>query len=78
MSAETGRAGELFSNHLLNKAADDLAIARSDMEAGRFGNAVRSLYFACFHALGVLLCKEGLWNSSLRGPRSIQKCSVRR
>ncbi len=73
MSAEIEAPGELFSNHRLNKAADDLASARSDMETGRFGNAVRSLYFACFHALGALLWKEGVWNSSMRRPRSVHK-----
>ncbi|HYA40650.1 MAG TPA: hypothetical protein VEF34_05080 [Syntrophobacteraceae bacterium] len=49
MSARIEVPGELFSNHWLNKAADDLAGARSDVDAGRLGNAVRRLYFACFH-----------------------------
>ena len=73
MNAKIDVPGELFSNHWLNKAADDLASARSDVQAARFGNAVRSLYFACFHALGALLWKEGIWNSSMRRPRSVHK-----
>lgn len=73
MSTGIRDPGELFSNHRLNKAADDLASACSDMETGRFGDAVRSLYFACFHALGALLWKEGVWNSSMRRPRSVHK-----
>ena len=73
MSPDLGDPGELFSNHWLNKAADDLASAHSDIETGRFGNAVRSLYFACFHAFGALLWKEAIWNSSMRRPRSVHK-----
>jgi uncharacterized protein (UPF0332 family) len=76
MSTEIGNPGDLFSEHWLDKARDDLATARSDVEAGRSGNAVRSLYFACFHALGSLLWKEGIWNSTTRRSRSVHK-SVR-
>ena len=76
MSAEIGSPGDLFSRHWCDKARDDLATARSDFEAGRSGNAGRSLYFACFHALGSLLWKEGIWHSTMRRPRSVHK-SVR-
>ena len=73
MNAQLDDPGRLFSEHWLDKARDDLASARSDMETGRSGNAVRSLYFACFHALGALLWKEGVWNSTMRRPRSVHK-----
>lgn len=73
MNAQIEDPGKLFSKHWLDKAGDDLASARSDVETGRFGNAVRSLYFACFHALGALLWKEGIWNSTMRRPRSVHK-----
>jgi uncharacterized protein (UPF0332 family) len=73
MSEKEESPAEVFGNHWLSKASDDLASARSDIEAGRYGNAVRSLYFACFHALGALLWKEGVWHSSMRRPRSVHK-----
>ena len=76
MSVGNSDPAEVFGKHWLEKAEDDLATARSDLDAQRFGNAVRSLYFACFHALRALLWKEGIWSSTMRRPRSIHK-SVR-
>lgn len=76
MSAEIVDPAELFGKHWLDKATDDLATAHSDFHSGRFGNAIRSLYFASFHALGALLWKERIWGSTMKRPRSVHK-SVR-
>ena len=41
------------------KANEDLASAQENFLAGRFLNAVRDSYFACFHAFSSVLLKGG-------------------
>ena len=41
------------------KANEDLASAQENFLAGRFLNAVRDSYFACFHAFSSVLLKSG-------------------
>jgi len=49
----------IIINYWLEKARDDLASARDNLKSGRYQNAVRDAYFACFHAFSSVLLKEG-------------------
>jgi len=50
---------QIIINYWLEKARDDLASARDNLKSGRYQNAVRDAYFACFHAFSSVLLKEG-------------------
>jgi len=49
---------QIITNYWLEKARDDLASARDNLKSGRYQNAVRDAYFACFHAFSSVLLKE--------------------
>jgi uncharacterized protein (UPF0332 family) len=46
-------------DYWIEKADEDLASARDNFSAGRFQNAVRDAYFACFHAFSSVILKSG-------------------
>jgi len=46
-------------DYWIEKAEEDLASARDNFSAGRFQNAVRDAYFACFHAFSSVILKSG-------------------
>lgn len=46
-------------DYWIEKAEEDLASARDNFAAGRFQNAVRDAYFACFHAFSSVILKSG-------------------
>ena len=46
-------------NYWVEKAHEDLASARDNLSSGRYHNAVREAYFACFHAFSSVLLSEG-------------------
>lgn len=46
-------------DYWLGKAREDLASARDNHASGRYQNAVRDAYFACFHAFSAVLIQEG-------------------
>ena len=43
----------------MDKAVADLDSARDNFNSGRYSNAIRDTYFACFHAFSSVLFKEG-------------------
>jgi hypothetical protein len=43
----------------MEKAGEDLASARDNLKSGRYQNAVRDAYFACFHVFSSVLLNEG-------------------
>ena len=43
----------------IDRAQDDLQSARANFQSGRLANAVRDVYFACFHIVSALFMKEG-------------------
>ena len=45
--------------HWIDKAQDDLDSAQVNFQSGRLSNAVRDIYFACFHVVSALFMKEG-------------------
>jgi uncharacterized protein (UPF0332 family) len=45
--------------HWIDKAQDDLDSAQMNFQSGRLSNAVRDIYFACFHVVSALFMKEG-------------------
>jgi len=47
-------------DYWMDKAGADLASARDTLNAGRYTNAIRDAYFACFHAFSSVLFKEGI------------------
>jgi uncharacterized protein (UPF0332 family) len=47
-------------DYWMDKAEADLASARDNLNAGRYTNAIRDAYFACFHAFSSVLFKEGI------------------
>ncbi|OGP78452.1 MAG: hypothetical protein A2V86_10620 [Deltaproteobacteria bacterium RBG_16_49_23] len=46
-------------DYWLEKANQDIASAQENFVAGRYVNAVRDAYFACFHAFSSVLLKSG-------------------
>jgi uncharacterized protein (UPF0332 family) len=56
-------------DYWVEKAHDDIASARDNLSAGRFPNAVRDAYFACFHAFSSVLFKDG---KSLKKHREVR------
>ena len=46
-------------DYWMDKARADLESSRDNLNAGRYSNAVRDAYFACFHAFSAVLFKEG-------------------
>lgn len=50
---------QIIIDYWVEKARDDLASARDNYSSGRYQNAVRDAYFACFHAFSSVLLKEG-------------------
>ncbi|MCX5901834.1 MAG: HEPN domain-containing protein, partial [Proteobacteria bacterium] len=50
---------EVIVAYWLEKAVDDAASAEANRLQGRYQNAVRDAYFACFHAFTALLFEEG-------------------
>ena len=45
-------------DYWIEKAEEDLASARDNFSAGRFQNAVRDAYFACFHAFSSVILES--------------------
>ena len=50
---------QIIIDYWVEKAGEDLASARDNLKAGRYQNAVRDAYFACFHAFSSVLLNEG-------------------
>lgn len=50
---------QLIINYWMEKAQADLESAQDNFNSGRYSNAIRDAYFACFHALSSVLFKEG-------------------
>ena len=50
---------QVIIDYWIEKAEEDLASARDNSAAGRFQNAVRDAYFACFHAFSSVLLNSG-------------------
>jgi uncharacterized protein (UPF0332 family) len=50
---------QIIIGYWVEKAGEDLASARDNFKAGRYQNAVRDAYFACFHAFSSVLLNEG-------------------
>ena len=50
---------QIIIDYWMEKAGEDLASARDNLKSGRYQNAVRDAYFACFHAFSSVLLKEG-------------------
>jgi uncharacterized protein (UPF0332 family) len=46
-------------DYWMDKALADLESARDNFNSGRYSNAIRDSYFACFHAFSSVLFKEG-------------------
>jgi uncharacterized protein (UPF0332 family) len=55
----------------MQKAREDIASARDNTSSGRFQNAVRDAYYACFHALSSVLLNEGRGFRKHREVRSV-------
>ena len=49
---------QIIIDYWVEKAGEDLASARDNLKSGRYQNAVRDAYFACFHAFSSVLIKE--------------------
>ena len=43
----------------MDKARADLESSKDNFNSGRYSNAIRDAYFACFHAFSAVLFKEG-------------------
>ncbi len=50
---------QIIIDYWIEKARDDLASASANYSSGRYQNAVKDAYFACFHAFSSVLLKEG-------------------
>ncbi|RZB36545.1 MAG: hypothetical protein SRB2_02041 [Desulfobacteraceae bacterium Eth-SRB2] len=50
---------QIIIDYWVEKAGEDLASARDNLKSGRYQNAVRDAYFACFHAFSAVLLNEG-------------------
>jgi uncharacterized protein (UPF0332 family) len=51
---------QIIIDYWVEKAGEDLASARDNLKSGRYQNAVRDAYFACFHAFSAVLLNEGI------------------
>jgi len=49
---------EAIISYWIEKAREDIASACANKDQGRYQNAVRDTYFACFHAFTAILFKE--------------------
>ena len=49
---------QIIIDYWVEKAGEDLASARDNLKSGRYQNAVRDAYFACFHAFSAVLLNE--------------------
>ncbi len=58
-------------DYWFEKAEEDIASARDNLSAGRYQNAVRDEYFACFHAFSSVLTKTGKSFTKHREVRSV-------
>jgi len=47
-------------DYWMDKAHAYLESARDNFDSGKYSNAIRDAYFACFHAFSSVLCKEGI------------------
>ena len=45
--------------HWIDQAQNDLDSAQVNLQSGRLSNAVRDIYFACFHVVSAPFMKEG-------------------
>lgn len=61
----------ILVEYWMEKAGEDLASANDNYAAGRFLNAVRDAYFACFHSFSALLLREGKTFKKHKEVRSI-------
>ena len=50
---------QIIIDYWVEKAREDLASARDNLKSGRYQNAVRDAYFACFHAFSSVLLNGG-------------------
>lgn len=50
---------KVIIDYWIEKANEDLGAASDNLAHGRFVNAVRDAYFACFHVFSALLLKQG-------------------
>ncbi len=50
---------QIIIDYWVEKAREDLASARDNLESRRYQNAVRDAYFACFHVFSSVLLNEG-------------------
>lgn len=50
---------QVIIDYWMDKARADLDSARDNFNSGRYSNAIRDAYFACFHAFSSVLFKEG-------------------
>ena len=50
---------QVIIDYWTDKARADLASAWDNFNSGRYSNAIRDSYFACFHAFSSVLFKEG-------------------
>jgi uncharacterized protein (UPF0332 family) len=50
---------QVIIDYWMDKAQEDLESARDNFSSGRYSNAIRDSYFACFHAFSSVLFKEG-------------------
>ncbi len=60
-------------DYWVEKAGEDLASARDNLKSGRYQNAVRDAYFACFHAFSSLLLNEG---KTFKKHKEVHQCST--
>ncbi len=61
---------QIIIDYWIEKAEEDLGSARDNFSAGRFQNAVRDAYFACFHAFSSAILKSGKTFTKNREVRS--------
>ena len=47
-------------SHWIDKARNDLESAQGNFQSGRLANAVRDIYFACFHVVSALFMPDWL------------------
>ena len=50
---------QIIIDYWMEKAGEDLASARDNLKSGRYQNAVRDAYFACFHVFSSVHLNEG-------------------
>lgn len=50
---------QVIVDYWMDKASADLESANDNFNSGRYSNAIRDAYFACFHAFSSILFKEG-------------------